>query len=543
MHELRQRLAVASARSVPVCLPPSSPDGSLVGRGSRPRCALTARQVAASSRYLHAPSAPRRDVPVIPARATLDPSETGRGAVVLRAVRAVIAIIGVAIAALPVGAQQSALDRALRDTVLANGLHVIVLRNTAVPIATVKVVIRTGAFTQLEPADEGVPHLLEHMLFKSYGNGGTEGFARAAANLHAGYNGTTGDEAVTYYLTLPSRNTAGAIRLAADLMDAPRFRAAELATEQRVVRGELERNVADPQFLLNVAVNRLLWGSAFGRKHAIGNVLSIMGADPERLQRTFERYYVPNNAALVVTGDVESEEVFAQAARYFGSWKRGEDPFARRPIPPIPPLERDTVLVLVEGEVGDVTVLLRWQGPSVRDDPEATFAADVFSALVNSPYSGLQKRLVESGLFQSVSMQYVTLGHVGPITLMGRTTPEQVTPALQALRSEIARFDDPEYFTEEELRIARKRQEVDVAFELEAAATQAHTIGFWWSVAGLDYYRGYATGMASRSAEDLRVYVQRYIIGQPKVIGLLISEATRTAHGQQIALGLSQWFW
>ena len=458
-----------------------------------------------------------------------------------RAIAGALLILGGA--ASSAGAQRAALERVLRDTVLENGLTVIALQNTAIPIATVQVVIRSGAFTQLDAADEGVPHLLEHMLFKSFGNGEGDGFGRAASRLHAGYNGMTGDELVTYYVTLPSRNTAGGIALMADLMRAPVFRREQLAVEQQVVKGELERNVADPSFLFSVAVSRLLWGPAFGRKHAIGNVISIMGADAERLRRHFERYYVPNNTALVVAGDVDPASVFTQAARQFGSWKRREDPFATRPIPPIPPLERDTIVAVVEGDDGDVTVMLRWQGPSVGVDPEGTYAADVFSALVNQPHSGMQKRLVESGLFRSVSVSYYTLDKVGPITITARAAPERVGPALQALRSEISRFDDPDYFTPEELKIAKKRVEVDAAFDLEAGSSLAYTIGFWWSVAGLDYYRGYVDGMIAQDEDDLRAYVTRYMLGKPKVMGLLLSEATRAKYGDEISKGLSAWFW
>jgi zinc protease len=252
---------------------------------------------------------------------------------------------------------------------------------------------------------------------------------------------------------------------------------------------------------------------------------------------------VPNNAALVVAGDVDPASVFAQAARQFGSWKRREDPFARRPIPPIPPLERDTIVAVVEGDDGDVTVMLRWQGPSVGEDPAGTYAADVFSALVNQPHSGMQKRLVESGLFRSVSVSYYTLDKVGPITITARAAPERVGPALQALRSEIARFDDPDYFTPEELKIAKKRVEVDAAFDLEAGSSLAYTIGFWWSVAGLDYYRGYVDGIIAQDEDDLRAYVTRYMLGKPKVMGLLLSEATRAKYGEEISKGLSAWFW
>ena len=446
------------------------------------------------------------------------------------------------IAPTSLAAQRATLERLVRDTVLANGLQVIVLPDHTIPVATVEVVVRNGAFTQLDAADEGIPHLLEHMLFKSYGSGPHDDFPTAAAELHAGYNGTTSDESVTYYLTLPSRNVGRGIELLADLMRSPRFDRTALALEQRVVRGELERNAADPNFVLSVAMNRLLWGSAAGRKQAMGNLISISSADVDRLMRYYERYYVPNNAALVITGDVQPTLVFASAAKHFGRWKRGADPFAQA-LPPIPPLPRDTVAVVVEGESRDITVLLRWQGPSVRAQPEDTHAADVFSALFNQPHSGMQKRLVETGLFQSAWISYVTLDHIGPITLAARTTPEKVGPAMRALRSELERFDDPEYFSDEELRIAAKRQQVEAVLDLEGGAMLAHTIGFWWSVSGLDYYLGYADGLGAQQPSDLRRYVHRYIAGKPKVVGMLISGATRREHETVIAESLTRWFW
>jgi zinc protease len=457
--------------------------------------------------------------------------------------RAVIVAVLVLIAPSGADAQRSTIGRLLRDTVLANGLHVIVLPIHTIPVATIEVVVRNGAYTQLDPADEGIPHLLEHMLFKSFGGGPGSDFGTRAAELHAGYNGTTSDESVTYYLTLPSRNAPRGIQLLAELMREPRFRQEELVTERRVVQGELERNAANPNFVLGVLLNRLLWGPAAGRKEAAGNVLSVLGADADRLRRYYERYYVPNNSAVVITGDVEPAEAFAHAARHFDRWKRGADPFEDRPIPAIPALARDTVAVVVDGESSDITVSLRWQGPSVGAHEDETYAADVFSALVNQPHSGMQKRLVETGLFQSVWVSYATLDHVGPVMLSARTTPEKVVPAMLALRSELSRFDDPEYFSEEELRIAAKQLQVEAALELEGGSMLAHTIGFWWSVAGLDYYLGYVDALGARTPDDLRRYVERYIVGKPKVVGMLVSEATRTSYETQLAESMTQWFW
>ena len=79
-----------------------------------------------------------------------------------------------------------------------------------------------------------------------------------------------------------------------------------------------------------------------------------------------------------------------------------------------------------EEPVNAVTVLIQWQGPSVRSDENATFAADVYSDVLNNPQSRFWHKLVDSGLWQGVVVNYYTLNNVGPITVSGQTTPEKL---------------------------------------------------------------------------------------------------------------------
>jgi zinc protease len=433
--------------------------------------------------------------------------------------------------------QRATLDAVMRDTTLENGLHVVVVPNPTVPLVTIQVTIRNGAFTQLSEADEGVPHLLEHMLFRSFGN---SGFGEAASKLNASYNGTTGDETVTYYITLPSENLDRGVRLLADLMRAPRFSRASLETEQRVVRGELERSASDPDYLLSATVDRTLWGDASGRKSAIGNFLTINGATPARVKQMYDRFYVPNNAAVVFAGDVAADAAFASSARHFVRWRRGTDPFSDLEIPAIPPLEEPQV-VIVDLEASEVTILIRWHGPSVRTDPDATFAADVFSSVINDPVSEFQTRLVDSGLFQSVSMFYLTRAHVGPISIRATTTIDQVVAASTALRQEVDRFSDPGYVTAEILAIAKKRQEVDWAMQMETPSGLASFVGELWSVAGLEYARGYLEEMQAQRELDLESFVATYLTGQPRVMGLNVSPTSRQELGPRLGAAIAPW--
>jgi zinc protease len=164
-------------------------------------------------------------------------------------------------------------------------------------------------------------------------------------------------------------------------------------------------------------------------------------------------------------------------------------------------------------------------------DPQSTYAADVFSDVMNQDGSGFQRRLVDSGLWHSVLVNYYTLNHTGPITISGETTPDKLRPALAALEAEIAKFDQPGYFSAEELEPVKQQRIVGTALGLERSSGFAHELGFWWCVSNLDYYLGYVDNMARQTPGDLRAYVKKYIVGKPHVSGLLIAPEARQQLG------------
>jgi len=157
----------------------------------------------------------------------------------------------------------------------------------------------------------------------------------------------------------------------------------------------------------------------------------------------------------------------------------------------------------------------------------ATYAADVFSDVLNQPGSRFQQRLVDSGLFQSIGVNYYTLNNVGPITIAGETTPERLREALAALDEEITKVVEPNYFSTEELEFTKQHRIVDAMFQLERASGFAHQLGFWWAVTGLEYFYGYTDMMAKQTPEDLRRYARSYIIGKPRIVGVLLSPEMR----------------
>ena len=423
-------------------------------------------------------------------------------------------------------AQRAELEKIIKRKVLANGLEVIVVENHGVPLVTIEADVKNGAFTQT-PEYAGLAHMYEHMFFRANSRyPEPESFVDRAGDLGAVFNGTTSEERVNYYLTIPADSLAGGMSFIASALQAPLFRQDELERERQVVIGEYDRNESSPFFQLTRAMDQKLYPGNFSRKNIIGDRQVILTTTPEKMRTIQRRYYVPNNSALIVAGDVDPAKVFSLAEQTVGHWSRGVDPFAADPIPSIPSLAKSEG-VIVESNVGAITVFVQWQGPSVGKDPGATYAADVFSDVLNDPGSNFQQRLVDSGLWQTMGVNYYTLNQTGPITISGQTSPENLRKALAALYAEIAKFDTPGYFDAEELEAVKAHRAVTSAFDRERSSGFAHTLGFWWSVASLEYYMGYVDNMAKQTTDNLRAYARKYIVAKPHITGVLIAPEAR----------------
>lgn len=409
---------------------------------------------------------------------------------------------------------------------LANGLDVIAIENATVPLVTIEIDVRNGAFTE-PPEFDGLSHLFEHMFFKANGSiPDQERFLERTGELGIAFNATTSEERVNYSFTVTKENLRPAMALMHAAITTPLFLQAELERERLVVIDEYDRNESDPLFHLHRAVNQRVWSTYFSRKNTIGSREVILTAQPDDMRAIQKKYYIPNNSALLVAGDIEHDEVFAIAEEYFSTWERGPDPFAGDAVPFHPSLEENQT-VIVEQDVNAVTIMLRWQGPSVEINTKTTYAADVFSVIMNRN-SKLPRILVSSGLFSQISFSYLTLAQKGPITLLATTTAKKFQQAKSALFEELRYLVDPEYFTAEQIDYAKAKLAVREIYDWERPSTYVQSVGFWWSVAGLDYYFNYQDNIKKVTREDLANFGKKYIQDAPYVMGILVSAADRS---------------
>jgi zinc protease len=417
------------------------------------------------------------------------------------------------------------------NKVLPNGLEVIVLEDHSVPLVTVELAVRNGSFTE-PPELNGLSHLYEHMFFKVNPLRAREvNYLSTIDQLGIVYNGETHEEVVNYYFTTTTPNFPVAMRFMRDQARYQTFDEQQFAQEREVVVGELDRHESNPYGEIGEQMNDRLFYKFPSRKRPGGDRQTVRAATTDMMRLIQSRYYVPNNSAIVVTGDISPQAAFQIVEEMFGDWqRRPKDPFAEFPLVEHPPLAKSEANIITK-PVTNVVVELGWQGPSIGKDDAATYAADVFSFILRQPNSRFQRALTDTGLATAVGFGYYTQRNVGPITLVLQTTPDKARAAVQAAYNEIAHFNDPGYFTDEELESAKALLEADDLYSREKLSEYSHTISFWWASTGLDYFRGYLKRLRATSRSDISRYVTTYVQGKPHVGLAMMSDESLKASG------------
>ena len=412
---------------------------------------------------------------------------------------------------------------------LPNGLEMIVLEDHSIPLVTCELAVRNGSFTE-PPELNGLSHLYEHMFFKANRASVTgEAYLSTIDQLGIIYNGQTQEELVNYYFTTTSPNLQVAMRFMRDAVRYPLFDERQFEQEREVVIGELDRHESNPFGFLSLEMNNRLYYKYPSRKNPGGGKQTVRSATTAMMRLIQGRYYVPNNSAIVVTGDVSPQAVFLMVQDLFGDWPRREkDPFVEFPLVEHPPLAKSEGAIIKQ-PVQNIIIEIGWQGPSIGKDNPATYAADVFSFILRQPNSRFQRALVDTGLVSGVNLGYYTQRNAGPINIIAQTTPENARAAVRAIYSEVSHFNDRDYYTDEQLATAKALLEANDLFDREKLSDYTHTISFWWASTGIDYFRGYLGNLRRTTRADISRYVTTYIQGKPHVGLALLSDDAANA--------------
>ena len=216
---------------------------------------------------------------------------------------------------------------AMEYTTLANGLKVVIVPDTSAPVVTVGVYYKIGF--RLEPQGRsGFAHLFEHMMFQGSANAPKMQHIKLINSSGGLLNGSTHYDVTNYYESVPSNALERVLWLEADRMRALQVDDENLRNQRDVVKEEVRVNVMNQPYggfpwldLPPVAFRN--WANAH---NFYGDFADLDAADLADVQAFFKTYYVPNNAVLLVLGDVKGDEGVALAEKYFADIPAGAPP-------------------------------------------------------------------------------------------------------------------------------------------------------------------------------------------------------------------------
>lgn len=401
------------------------------------------------------------------------------------------------------------------ERVLANGLKVIVKTDRRAPVVVSQVWYRAGSMDERQ-GETGVAHVLEHMMFKGTRDVPAGEFSRRIAAAGGRENAFTSRDHTAYFQTLQKDRLELALQLEADRMANLVLAPEEFAKEIQVVMEERRLRTEDnPHARLYERLSAVVYDAHPYSQPIIGWMADLKNMTVADAQSWYERWYAPNNATLVVAGDVEPEAVFTLAERWFGPLPARALAERKRLVEPEPTgMKQLTVRVPAKMPY----LAMAWHAPRLAD-PEndwESYALIVLAGVLDGHASArLPQALVkERKLATDVGASYGLIGR-GPGQFYVDATPAEgrsVAEVLAALRREIARIQQAGV-TEVELDRVKAQVLAAEVYQQDSLFYQAMQIG-QWATAGLDYrLRGKRyEKIRAVTAEQVREVARRYLV-------------------------------
>ncbi|MDD0973614.1 M16 family metallopeptidase [Pseudomonas fontis] len=361
--------------------------------------------------------------------------------------------------------------------ILDNGLQVVVQHDPRAPVVTAQLVVRVGSSHE-PPGQSGLSHALEHLLFRGSEKTEPGEFSRIVERLGGRDNAYTTPDYTVYHLTLPSERLEVALELGADLLSGARLADEEFVREIEAVLAERRESIDDfPTERLHELWLAQAFPASGYRTPVIGWPQDIERLSPNALRNWYRSWYAPNNASLVVVGDVQGEQVKKLAERHFGRLPARQLPTS---MPPLELQNPGARTVHIEDLHSTPYLLMGFNVPSraTAQAPQDVAALRLTAALLASGRSArLPLRLErEQPLLQQIDVRYAAIARGDALfSLSAHINASQPAPLAtleHALRAQLQQLKDTPP-TVAEVERARNRLLADEVFARDALEGQA----------------------------------------------------------------------
>ncbi len=417
--------------------------------------------------------------------------------------------------------QAGEIRESAQEFVLANGMKVLLAEVPKAPVATIQIWYRVGSRHEVM-GRAGLSHMLEHMMFKGTTTHPKGTFSRTIRKNGGNDNAFTSQDFTAYFEILAADRVELALELEADRMRHVIFDEQEFQLEREVVKEERRlRTEDDPQSYLVES----LFAQAF-MVHpyhwpVIGWFQDLNAMTLEDLKRHYDRYYVPNNATLVIVGDIKASALLPVIKRLF-------EPIPKGPTPPQPTVVEPDQLgerrIIVKREAQVPFLMVGYRVPNYRNND--SYALTILESILSQGKSSrLYQRLVyDQKLALAVGASYSLL-QADPELFYSYVVvkPGQKIEAVeQALYRELERLQT-DLVSAQELQRAKNQVESDYVFGLDSNFRQAMLLGQSETVgAGWRHVGQFLKRMRDVTAEDVRRVARQYFLEDKRTVGILV---------------------
>ncbi len=420
-----------------------------------------------------------------------------------------------------------------QQTTLDNGLRVILREVRERPVVGVWVWYRVGGRNEL-PGTTGVSHWVEHMLFKGGKRFGKGEITREISRRGGALNAFTWIDCTAYFETLPSAEIDLALAIEADRMYDTRIEPDEAEAERTVVISEREGSENYPEFWLREEVQSVVWREHPYRLGVIGPKSDLRAMTRDNLFDHYKRFYMTNNATLVMVGDFSSPQLLDKIHAEFDKLPAGQ--------PPAP------LNIEEQPQTGERRVSVHRPGPThyvmlAHHAPEASHADAAPMVVLSSILAGasspiawggarglgrssrLFRALVDGEIASSVSASFeLTLDpylFVVDATLRSGVEPARAEAAIVKELERIQR----EGVADDELARTKRQLHAQVVYSLEGVTNQGFALGFMDLVArDAAAWQTFPEALQNVTAEDVQRVASTYLVEQQRTTGWFIPQ-------------------